>query len=121
MGLLVPCDLVRMSLMPAVSITARIAPPEMTPVPGSAGSSSIGRYSCSDSYFHPCLTRRVGQRLDSSVIEETTAVEHDGVHTGGLGLGGDRFPDLHGLGHAVALRLQLDRRRGRDGAACRVV
>src|ERR1700682_358417 len=36
-GLLVPSDLVRMSLMPDASITARIAPPEITPVPGAAG------------------------------------------------------------------------------------
>src|SRR5438445_1397811 len=39
-GLLVPSDLVRMSWMPAASTTARIAPPEMTPVPGTAGLSS---------------------------------------------------------------------------------
>ena len=36
-GLLVPSDLVRMSLIPESSITARIAPPEITPVPGAAG------------------------------------------------------------------------------------
>src|ERR1700736_780199 len=51
-GLLVPCDLVRMSLMPAVSMTARMAPPEITPVPGAAGLSmiraapSLSRTSC---------------------------------------------------------------------------
>ena len=36
-GLFVPRDLVRMSRMPASSITARMAPPEITPVPGAAG------------------------------------------------------------------------------------
>ncbi len=41
MGLLVPIDLVRMSLMPESSITARMAPPEITPVPGAAGLSMI--------------------------------------------------------------------------------
>ena len=40
-GLFVPWDLVRMSLIPAVSMTARMAPPEITPVPGAAGLSMI--------------------------------------------------------------------------------
>src|ERR1700730_6265859 len=39
-GLLVPSDLVRMSLTPASSMTARMLPPEITPVPGEAGLSS---------------------------------------------------------------------------------
>src|SRR5215472_6370058 len=41
MGLFVPSDLVRMSLIPASSMTARMAPPEITPVPGAAGLSRI--------------------------------------------------------------------------------
>src|SRR5438105_3220553 len=40
MGLLVPSDLVRMSFTPASSMTARMLPPEITPVPGAAGLSS---------------------------------------------------------------------------------
>src|ERR1700731_4448217 len=39
-GLLVPSDLVIMSLTPDNSTTARIAPPERMPVPGAAGLSS---------------------------------------------------------------------------------
>ena len=39
-GLVVPSDLVRMSWMPADSITARTGPPAMTPVPADAGLSS---------------------------------------------------------------------------------
>src|SRR5690606_24460132 len=35
-GLAVPCDLATMSLMPSVSNTARIGPPAMMPVPGTA-------------------------------------------------------------------------------------
>src|SRR5262245_23899 len=39
-GLVEPKDLVRMSWMPAVSITARTGPPAITPVPSDAGRSS---------------------------------------------------------------------------------
>ncbi len=36
-GFALPMHLVRMSWMPALSTTARTAPPAMTPVPGDAG------------------------------------------------------------------------------------
>src|SRR4030088_1894150 len=197
MGLLVPCDLVRMSLMPAVSMTARMAPPEITPVPGAAGLSmiraepSLRRTSCgivvptmgtvimlrlatsmplriasvtsralpmpapTRPFMSPTtisalneddavrelrsltarmripgthalklqsgFARGVCQGLDSAVIKESTAVEHDAIHTGGLRLGGNLLADLRGLGHAVALGLQLDRGRGGDRLADAVV
>src|SRR5438128_2490712 len=101
MGLFVPCDLVRMSLIPAVSMTARIASREITPVPGAAGG--------------------VGKRLDPSVIEETAEVEDDLLDAGGLGLVGDLLADLCGLRHAVALGLELDCRCGGHGLGGAVV
>src|SRR5438270_1065428 len=216
MGLLVPCDLVRMSFMPADSMTARIAPPEMTPVPGAAGLSMIladphlSRTSCGmvvptigtvimlrfatsiplriasvtsralpipaptrpfmspttmsalnenlrppfttlatrltrttrsassersplDWYRPPPMfldialklqsgfARSVGERLDSAVIKEAAAVEHDLLDAGCLRLVGDGLAHSRGLLQAVALLLQRDRRRRRERAPALVV
>src|SRR5439155_19500661 len=71
--------------------------------------------------LQPSFARGIGQRLDSSVIEKTAAVEHHAVHTCGLRLGGDRLADLGRLRHAVALRFDLDRRSSREGAAGAIV
>src|SRR6266849_1481801 len=54
----------------------------------------------------------VRQSLDSAVVQEATAVEHDPTHAGSLRRSGDLLADLRGFGHAVAFRLELDRRRG---------
>src|ERR1700694_3785753 len=211
-GLLVPCDLVRMSLIPAVSMTARMAPPEITPVPGAAGLSMIladpnlSRTSCgmvwptigtvimlrlatsmplrmasvtsralpipdptrpfmspttisalnenlrpplttfatrltrttrsasSDrsplecGYLDPMLLKLqsgfagcVRQSLDSAVIEKAAPVKHDRADPGGLGLRGDRFADLRGFGHAVAIGLELHGGSGSERVAACVV
>src|SRR4029077_9603520 len=63
----------------------------------------------------------VRQSLDSAVIQETTPVEHHRAHTCRLRLGGDRLAYLGGLGHAVALGLEVDRGGGRKRVAAAVV
>src|SRR6266566_2735188 len=71
--------------------------------------------------LQPRFARRVGERLDSSVIQKTAAVEDNAAHAGGLRLGGDRLADLSRLGDAVALGLDLDCRGGGQRPALAIV
>src|SRR5256885_5138463 len=67
------------------------------------------------------FARGVSQSLDSSVVKEAAAVEHDLLHAGGIRLVRDRLAHRRRRLHAVSLGLQRDRRRGGQRAAPVVV
>src|SRR5262249_37180250 len=67
----------------------------------------------------PALASGVGERLDAAVVAVAAAIEHGGLHAGGLGPLGEAGPDPLGplpAGKRLEVRLGPRRRRQRVAA-----